>query len=226
MSYEVSLVVDGVDLELETTVQKIAASLDYLAWSVVDARVNATLFVEGLDPVCEAIEAARHIEHVLPDAKVVRVEDDLVSIAEVAQRLGVNRETVRTWVTGARGPGGFPVSYASFGGGERGAMKVWLWRDVAAWLNAHYQLASDELLSAGQVAQINANLHRVVEALSPASWQPVTPPPHYIPVIARVGQGEPLAARWGLYGEGWRRPNRTDALLAAPRGRHLSDSAR
>jgi hypothetical protein len=41
--------------------------------------------------------------------RAIRVMDqDLLSLADIADRIGQSRESVRRYATGARGPGGFP----------------------------------------------------------------------------------------------------------------------
>jgi len=71
---------------------------------------------------------------------VVRVEpDDLVYLADMAERLGRTRESVRLWVTGQRGPGDFPAPINGLGRRTR----LWSWRQVRAWLQQHHLV--DEL---------------------------------------------------------------------------------
>jgi predicted transcriptional regulator len=61
---------------------------------------------------------------------VVRVgPDDLVTIAEIARRLGQTRESIRLYSTGERGPGGFPAPFTSI----RLASPIYRWGEVARW---------------------------------------------------------------------------------------------
>lgn len=71
------------------------------------------------------------VERVTPDA-------ELVSMAEIARRVGVSRESVRLYVQGERGPGGFPWPIARLG-----KQKLWRWLDVAVWFTNHAD-AEDE----------------------------------------------------------------------------------
>src|SRR3954470_1952772 len=62
-----------------------------------EAMTMADAVVEGI----KAIETAGLIP--------LRVVDqDLVTLADIADRISQSRESVRRYVTGARGPGGFP----------------------------------------------------------------------------------------------------------------------
>src|SRR3954447_19901264 len=59
------------------------------------------------------ISAIRQIESGGVGLTVVRVEpDELVSAAEIADRAGLNRETIRLYAMGRRGPGTFPPPVA------------------------------------------------------------------------------------------------------------------
>ena len=66
----------------------------------------------------------------LPEAHVLRVEeDDLATMADIAQRAGRTPESVRLLVNGSRGPGGFPPATGRLDARTR----VWRWSDVAGW---------------------------------------------------------------------------------------------
>lgn len=79
----------------------------------------------------EAVRSAiETIETAVPDAQVVRVEpDDLVTLTEIAQRVGRTKESVRLLSEGRRGPGAFPAPVAWLAAKQR----IWQWSDVAAW---------------------------------------------------------------------------------------------
>lgn len=57
---------------------------------------------------------------------VRRLAEDLVTRADIAERLGVTRQAVGNWVRGDR-QGAFPAPANAVSGG------VWLWGDVADW---------------------------------------------------------------------------------------------
>jgi hypothetical protein len=56
-------------------------------------------------------------------------EDDLVSVGEIADRLGRSRQSVNQLITGQRGDGSFPPSLSQ----ARGHARVWSWAEVARW---------------------------------------------------------------------------------------------
>lgn len=59
------------------------------------------------------------------------VEDELVSMADIAGRTGRSRQSVSMLVSGQRGPGRFPQPIA---GNVRSPL--WHWADVASWLES------------------------------------------------------------------------------------------
>lgn len=183
MVRNIELVVTGVDLEDDDTDELLAVHLSDLGWSSRDGITTATVYVEdGADAVAAACDAANRIDH-LTRGKVVRVDEDLVGISDIAQRTGLHRETVRLLTLGKRGPGGFPAHRGTLGSGNHSA-RVWHWSDVLPWLHEHYSLCLDEQpLTQHEVTQINAHLERVTHDFdtawrrsnhSPRVWADVT----------------------------------------------------
>lgn len=90
--------------------------------------------------------AVRDIEKV-PDLRAVGVQcDSMVSMLDIAERAGVSREAVRLWVSGRRGPGGFPRPVIITTGGEQ----VWDWEQVAEWLERQQRViewTSDQMVA-------------------------------------------------------------------------------
>ncbi len=86
------------------------------------------------------------------DLRVRRVEpDDLLTMTEIAQRLGRNRESIRLLVAGERGPGNFPAPVSHL----RYRNRLWRWSDVAAWAG---ESEADDLAKARLIAAVNAAL--------------------------------------------------------------------
>ena len=79
----------------------------------------------------EAILSAIADAESVDGLRVVRIADlDLVSMSEIAVRVGRSRECVRLWVLGKRGPGGFPAPLNS----PHDRYRFWRWSDVEGWL--------------------------------------------------------------------------------------------
>lgn len=72
--------------------------------------------------------------------------EDLVSLRDIAQRVGRTYESVRLLAAGKRGPGGFPAPLSA------GQWALYSWAEVSAWFAIHYGTASagvyDRILAA------------------------------------------------------------------------------
>jgi hypothetical protein len=60
------------------------------------------------------------------------VTGDLVTLSEIAERVGRTLAAVDHWVRGRRGPGGFPAPPV-----PRARAALWSWAEVAEWLTAN-----------------------------------------------------------------------------------------
>ncbi|MTK05444.1 AlpA family transcriptional regulator [Micromonospora sp. CP22] len=167
----IPLRISGVDLDDDVTLEMLGQHLSDLAWSEFDGAVIATLYTAAKDPVATALEAARRICHVLPDAKVLEVDSEVVSVSDVAFRLGVSREAVRLWAEGKRGPGNFPPPMGTVGGGKS---RIWQWAQVHRWVRQHYGIGDEEThLTPEQVAELNGCLLRIKHPIDNA-WETVS----------------------------------------------------
>jgi predicted DNA-binding transcriptional regulator AlpA len=107
---------------------------------------EAPSFGDALRSAIEQVES-------VPGVRVARVEpDDLVTMSEIAQRLGRSRESVRLLVSGERGPGGVPAPVSHL----KARTRLWRWSEVAAWAERHDQPI--DLSVATAIAAINAAL--------------------------------------------------------------------
>lgn len=93
--------------------------------------------------------------------RALRVDlDDWVTAADVACRVGKCRETVRLWVTGRLGPGGFPPP-----ANPRRETTYYSWAEVLPWLRerAGLELPEEEpaLVAANMAVQLRALMPRV-----------------------------------------------------------------
>lgn len=111
-------------------------------WTAVFDRQGPT-FDEALKSAIRDVRAAHMVvRHVEPD--------DLVTQAEIAERLGRSSESVRLLASGQRGDGSFPPPAVRTT--SRGSL--WRWSEVAAWAN----LATEEVEKARWIAIVNARL--------------------------------------------------------------------
>ncbi len=134
-TYQFTLMVEGPDLQDEAHASALfAAGCD-------DATVGRVGTVQYLDFDREAktfadavFEATAAVESAVPGARVVHLEpDDLVTMAEIAERTGRTRESVRLLIAGERGGGDFPAPATHL----KRRQRLWRWQEVAAWFARH-----------------------------------------------------------------------------------------
>jgi hypothetical protein len=82
----------------------------------------------------EAEDAVQAVTSAIRDAeaagiRVTGVIADQVSVREIAERAKVTETSVRYWISGQRGPGGFPEPVV-----PRERASLFSWAEVAAWL--------------------------------------------------------------------------------------------
>ncbi len=148
-TFQFTLLVDGPDIQGEDYLDALfEAGCD-------DALVGSTDGVQYLDFDREADSLSNAIMSAISDVEtitgveVVRIADaGLISMAEIAERTGRTRESVRLLVAGERGPGGFPPPVTD----PRNRYRLWRPADVDSWFSANLDTptgsSDDEVLSA------------------------------------------------------------------------------
>lgn len=105
--------------------------------------------------------AIADLRRVFPEGRLQRVDpDDLVTLSDIASRVGRTHESVRLLAAGKRGPGTFPVA----AGKLRAKTTVWRWHEVVNWFeedlgvevaggeNAAFLAGLNDILSLRRVA--------------------------------------------------------------------------
>lgn len=132
--HEFALLVTGLDVGDAAHLDAFyAAGLDD---AVVEDRDGAALvtFIRSADDAGSALASAiTDVERAVPGARVVRIDDQLMGLGDLADVTGRTAESLRLLAIDARGPGGFPSPAGVVGKGVR----VWRWADVRPWLVAH-----------------------------------------------------------------------------------------
>jgi hypothetical protein len=132
-THQFTLIVEGPDLQDDTNLNALfEAGCD-------DATVGRVGAIQYLDFDREAatfadavFRAAEAVESAVVGTRVVHLEpDELVTMAEIADRTGRTRESVRLLISGDRGPGGFPAPATHF----KRRQRMWRWQEVAAWFS-------------------------------------------------------------------------------------------
>ncbi len=130
--YEFTLVIDG-DLAREDVARELfEIGCDDATFGVMDGLGYGEFMRAAPSFADAALSAIHQVESVGP-LQVRRIEpDDIVTMAEIAERLDRTRESVRLLIAGKRGRGEFPPPFSH--GRDRG--RLWRWSDVAIWLEA------------------------------------------------------------------------------------------
>jgi hypothetical protein len=93
-----------------------------------DERGGIVMFSREADDAVQAVVSAiRDVE--AAGLTVTGIAEDRVTVTEIADRARVTTASVRYWVSGQRGPGGFPLPTV-----RRERASQFSWAEVAAWL--------------------------------------------------------------------------------------------
>jgi hypothetical protein len=128
ISFNVTVVLDGVELT-DRHLDHIFDELPDAVATDIGGLVTLTSPVDGPDAQAAAFRLVEIVGEVLPEAIVVRLDQDLVAISDIAARTARSRESIRLLVEGQRGPGGFPAPVGIVGDGIR----VWPWASILDW---------------------------------------------------------------------------------------------
>jgi predicted DNA-binding transcriptional regulator AlpA len=148
--FEFTLVIEG-DLDSDEPVEQLyEARCDDATFGSVDGvgfgdfHRRAKTFDAAVLSAIEAVESVAGL-------RVLHVEpDNLVTMADIAHRLGKSREYIRLLATGRKGRN-FPKPISHLGGRS----KLWRWSDVASWAG---HLDDESKASARFIAAVNAAL--------------------------------------------------------------------
>ncbi|GAA4222276.1 hypothetical protein FHR32_003967 [Streptosporangium album] len=96
--------------------------------------------------------------------EVTGVNEDLVTLTEIAERTGRTFATADHWAVGRRGPGGFPAPKV-----RRPRVSLWSWAEVVTWLHenrlAEVSLMEVEIARVCEVADSLIRAHRLQRRL-------------------------------------------------------------
>lgn len=132
-TFTVSLVVDNVELT-DDVLEALFAEIEDAVPSSTDRLVKITAPISAPDDEHAAVELIKQVTSAVPSAVPVRLDQDLVSITDIAERVGRTRESIRLLVDGKRGPGRFPAPVGIVGD----AIRIWPWATVADWFRQEY----------------------------------------------------------------------------------------
>jgi hypothetical protein len=127
--YDVAVVLEGADLDDDALVVRLFEALPDALPSTINGVTQVVSPVVADDPESAAMWLIQRLGELWPAARPVRLDQDLVSITDIADRTGRTRESIRLLADGLRGPGGFPSHVGVVG--DR--VRVWPWALVVDW---------------------------------------------------------------------------------------------
>lgn len=148
-TFSVSLVIDQLALTDENLDRLFGVLPDAVPASIA-GLVTISAPIEAADAEVASFALAETITETFPGAIAVRVDQDLVSIPDIAERTDRSRESVRLLIEGKRGPGGFPSPIGTVGDGIR----VWPWAAVVDWFATALQRDLGEQVVPPEVAAV------------------------------------------------------------------------
>jgi hypothetical protein len=126
--------------------------------SVVEFDREAPSLAQAVASAVRDLEAA--------GLRAIRViDEDLVTLADIADRLGQSRESVRRYANGDRGPGGFPPPVNP----ARDGTLFYRWSEVAPWMRDSLALDVPDPNSALVFANLVLQAREFVGAVEDAS---------------------------------------------------------
>jgi hypothetical protein len=108
------------------------------------------------------LSAIHDVQKAGVSAEVLRVDEcSLVTASEIARRIGRSRQMVHQYMTGERGPGGFPPPECHLCEGS----PLWAWCAVSYWLAQNDILRPEDSWNAEVVSAINNALEAARQRL-------------------------------------------------------------
>jgi predicted DNA-binding transcriptional regulator AlpA len=163
-TFRLNLMFLGIDLDDDATFDALA-EVSQASWRTQGPIAWALASLEAPTAIDAVKGFTRQVAAMVPSARPMRLDEELVAIPDIAQRVGVTREAVRNWANGAR-HANFPLPRGVVGDN----IKVWRWADVDCWLAANLRLG-DGLSHPNEteLLEINAYLVRLCEYLEAPS---------------------------------------------------------
>lgn len=147
--YEFSLAIEGLGDNESGFDELYAVGCDDATFGSIDSAGYGE-FSRQAESLFDAVLSAISDVESVAGLRVLRVEpDDLVTMSDIATRLGRTRESVRLLIVGKRGGGGFPPPISHL----RSRSRLWRWSDVACWAGE-----TDAADDAAIIAAVNAAL--------------------------------------------------------------------
>lgn len=154
--FDFTLVLTGITAETEGVEDKlIEAGCDDATLAFRCGRPVLTFSRMAESALSAMISAIEDVRKSGIGADVVRVDNcSLVTLSEIARRIGRQRQVVHQYMRGQRGPGGFPAPVCELGARHL----LWRWCEVAYWLWKNDMLKEEIVRESREIELINSLL--------------------------------------------------------------------
>ncbi len=154
--FDFTLLLDGINqVSSEVEDSLFAAGCDDATISMRAGRVYLTFCRTAASLKDAILSAIKNVRESDIGATVLRIDQcNLVTQAEIARRIGRSRQLVHQYITGARGPGGFPPPACHI----TEDAPLWYWCEVAFWLSEHDIIREKDSREAQDLTIINSVL--------------------------------------------------------------------
>lgn len=127
-NYEFSVHVTGLNIENKPQLRQLKNDTITIVPFASDGLITLGIEMAAESPESAFNEFKSFLNKYANNIKIKRVDLDLVSLSQIAERLDVTREAVRLWATGERRQD-FPEPFTS-----AGQSLLWAWSEVFDWL--------------------------------------------------------------------------------------------
>lgn len=132
-NFEFTFVVEGFEIALDEQLDALYLTFDEVTASHTAGKTELTFVVEAENAMAALESTFVRLRDILPNVRVLYLDEDLVAIPDIAARTSRSPESIRLLANGQRGLGEFPIPVGVLGGGTR----IWKWADVSQWLKNH-----------------------------------------------------------------------------------------
>jgi len=159
--YDFALIVDGVhELTQKVTDALFEAGCDDATLSIQYGLLYMEFSREASSLKEAVVSAILNVRRSGLAARVLRVDEcNLVSASDIARRISRSRQLVHQYMTGTRGPGGFPPHACHLA--DRAPL--WAWCAVSYWLAQSNLLRAEECRNAEVIEAVNSVLERAMQ---------------------------------------------------------------
>ncbi len=150
-TYGFSVVVDHLNMEHGDQLDRIYTENFLIAAVRRDKVTTIAVEIQATTSTAAVQIFLEHLRNTAPEIVVVRVEEDLVTVKEIAFRIDRDPETVRLWT---RRPD-FPAHHAVLHGGKA----IWTWASIHEWITAYKpaEFDPDDVLPLSACVAVRAN---------------------------------------------------------------------